>query len=49
MFAAGPPPPSAAEIRLQELEAKNTLQTAITTCVLLYFSPFVISYVNSFI
>ncbi|CAZ84951.1 unnamed protein product [Tuber melanosporum] len=49
MFGVGPPPPSAAEIREQEREAKNAIQGAVKTCILLYLSPFVVDYVKSFL
>jgi len=48
MFGAGPPPPSAAEIREQEREAKGAIQGAVKIGILLYLSPFVVDYVKSF-
>ncbi|KAF2672050.1 hypothetical protein BT63DRAFT_476863 [Microthyrium microscopicum] len=44
----GPPEQSPAEIkaRAQELEASTTIQFTLTTCVLLYLSPFAVDYVQ---
>ncbi|KAI5819080.1 hypothetical protein BZA77DRAFT_260187 [Pyronema omphalodes] len=46
MFGGAPPPPSAAEVRMQEAMAKSSIQFTISTCFLLYLSPFVVDYVQ---
>ncbi|KAK4216792.1 mitochondrial outer membrane translocase complex, subunit Tom5 [Rhypophila decipiens] len=42
MFGGLPPQMSPEEIRAQEAEAAFTLQQAVATAALLYFSPFLI-------
>ncbi|TGZ82084.1 hypothetical protein EX30DRAFT_370766 [Ascodesmis nigricans] len=48
MFGA-PPPPSPAEVRAQEIAAKSALQYTLSTCFVLYLSPFVVDYVRKLI
>jgi len=49
MFGGAPPPPNPAEVRMQEAMAKSTIQFTISTCFILYLSPFVVDYVQKLI
>ncbi|KAI5841880.1 hypothetical protein DFP73DRAFT_554997 [Morchella snyderi] len=49
MFGAGPPPPSAEEVRDQELAAKKSIQAVLGTCLVLYLSPFFAGYAKEFV
>ncbi|KAI5787134.1 hypothetical protein EDC01DRAFT_788883 [Geopyxis carbonaria] len=49
MFGGAPPPPSEDEVRAQVAMAKSSLQYTLSTCFVLYLSPFVVDYVRKLI
>ncbi|EON61628.1 hypothetical protein W97_00843 [Coniosporium apollinis CBS 100218] len=49
MFGGPPPAPSKAELQAQEAEASAGLQRAAATCILLYLSPHIISYIKNLV
>jgi len=49
MFGGAPSPPSVAEVRIQESLAKSAMQFTLSTCFVLYLSPFVVDYVKKLI
>ncbi|OJJ35258.1 hypothetical protein ASPWEDRAFT_172079 [Aspergillus wentii DTO 134E9] len=49
MFAPGGAPPSKDEIKAGEVEACQTIHTAIAGGILLYLSPFAVDFVKKFL
>ncbi|OCK77378.1 hypothetical protein K432DRAFT_407367 [Lepidopterella palustris CBS 459.81] len=49
MFGGPPPPPSKVELEAQEAYAALNVRWAAATCLVLYFSPFVIDYARKLV